>query len=40
MWSASSFSCLWGCMSDNAQTVLVLILLALVAFGGVLSLRF
>jgi hypothetical protein len=33
-------ACLWGSMSDNAQTVLVLILLALVAFGGVLSLGF
>jgi hypothetical protein len=34
------FSCLRGTMSDNAQTALVLILLALVAFGGVLSLGF
>jgi hypothetical protein len=40
MWSASPFFGLWGSMSDNAQTVLVLILLALVALGGVLSLGF
>jgi hypothetical protein len=40
MWSVSPFSCLWGSMSDNSQTALVLTLLALIAFGGVLSLGF
>jgi len=37
---ASPFSYLWGTMSDNAQTALVLTLLALIAFGAVLSLGF